>query len=181
MKKVVVSLMAICIATSANAVDLRHYVSLKASDVFAGTVDAGHDFDTKEFLGLSGAYGVKLSDFRVELEANLYSDIKLKKESAKLNEKSLFVNAYYDLITNSPFVPYAGIGLGYSRMTINVDDEHSDAALGAKIAVGTEWKVSREFSLDLSYRYNYFGGIDLDDETVRLWGHELLLGARYTF
>lgn len=181
MKKVVVSLVAICIATSADAVDLRHYVSLKASNVFSGTVDAGHDFDTKEFFGLFGAYGIKLSDFRVELEANLYSDIKLQSESAKLNEKSLFVNAYYDLLTNSPFVPYIGIGVGYSRITVDADKEHSDAALGAKIAVGTEWKVSRELSLDMSYRYNYFGGIDLDDETVRLWGHELMLGARYTF
>lgn len=182
MKKLAISLVAVCVATSAGAVDLRQYASLKVSNVFAGTVDAGHDFDTKEFFGLSAAYGVKLADFRVELEANTYSDIKLKSDIAKLDESSLFVNAYYDLQTNSPFVPYAGFGLGYSRMKLHYGYEsETAAALGAKVAVGTEWKVTREFSLDLSYRYNYFGGMDVDDETIRVWGHELMLGARYTF
>ena len=181
MKKIVISVLAICAATTANAANLRQYVALRASDVFAGTLDGGTDYHMDEFFGFAGAYGVKLADFRVELEGVYYTPGKVRNTSAKVQNTALFLNGYYDLRTNSPFTPYAGIGVGYNRMDLDAEKSYTDPALAAHVTIGAEWNVNRSISLDLAYRYNYFGENSKSHDTVRLWGHELILGARYKF
>lgn len=194
MKKILLPLVAgLAAIESAQAVDLRQYVSLKISDVLSGTFDTEYnngiqwvheDFKTKEFWGGSLAYGVKLANFRVELEANAYSNAKLKHTSGvNVQNKSLFVNGYYDIQTNSLFVPYIGMGFGYNRISVNEPgwpDEDS-ATLAIKAAFGVAWQINDIFALDMGYRYNYFGNISENDYDTDLSGHELTLGARFSF
>ena len=189
MKKILLPLVAgLCAVESAQAVDLRQYVSLKITDVVSGNLNVDYDdgvyafdkdFDTKEFFGGNLAYGVKLSDFRIELEGNMYSNIKFKKlagTNGKTN--SLFVNGYYDIQTNSLFTPYVTLGLGYSRLSFDGD---SDVSLGLKAGVGVAWEINDIFALDIGYRYNDFGTYSEDDGDASLSGHELTLGARISF
>lgn len=193
MKKILLPLIAGSVAIgSAHAVDLRQYVSLKVADVVSGNMNIDYDdgiftfnenHKAKEFFGGSLAYGVKLSDFRVELEANIYSKAKFRGMGALgVNNTSLFVNAYYDLRTNSPFVPYVGAGLGYNRINISEPGyDDTDASLGIKANIGVLWEINDMFGLDIGYRYNHFGTFSDPDVDVEISGHELALGARISF
>lgn len=190
MKKLFISTFALLMATNANAVNLRHYVALHVSDVVSGETDIEIvDIDTinrktQENFGFSAAYGFKLSDFRTEIELNLYPPAKLKHTAGlKVQNTSIFVNGFYDIRTNSPFVPYIGAGVGYNRIKLSYASESdTSATLGAKIGFGVAWEVSRMFALDMGYRYNYFGEYsDDDDNTLNMYGHELYLGGRISF
>lgn len=173
---------------TANAVDLRQYVSLKITDVISGNINVDYDdgvyafdedYKAKEFFGGSFAYGVKLSDFRVELEGNAYSRAKFKKlPDVSAKTTSLFANGYYDIQTNSLFTPYVTVGLGYSRISVDGD---SDASLGLKAGIGVAWEINDNFALDVGYRYNDFGTYSEEFVDASLSGHELSLGARVSF
>jgi opacity protein-like surface antigen len=175
-------------AVSANAVDLRQYVSFKVSDIVSGDLDIDDNVDTynlrtKEFFGASVAYGVKLADFRVELEGNKYSKADVKRwGNTWIQNTSLFVNGYYDIQTNSLFTPYLGLGLGYNRIELNHNHKSDvNASMGLKAGFGVAWEINQNFALDIGYRYNYFGTYSEDDVDASLYGSEIMLGARIQF
>ena len=190
MKKVLVSLVStVAVIGAANAVNLRQYASLKASDGIAGqfkmeeTGARSEKYDTKNFYGLSLAYGVKLYDFRAELEANWNPQIKLKSlDGVKENDMSVFVNAYYDIKTNSLFTPYIGLGVGYDIMNIKGGGIDDDAgAIGFRGMVGVEWRITNMFSLDTGYRFSYLGDHSFDGFDASAYAHEVTVGARVSF
>lgn len=176
------------VTNSASAVDLRQYVGIKFSNVLSGQIDLETDTvndncDLKEFFGGSVSYGVKLSDFRFELEGNLYSFADVKKaHDVKFQNTSIFVNTYYDFQTNSFFVPYLGLGLGFNRISADINDNSdAQATLGLKAGFGVAWAINHDFVLDIGYRYNYFGTYSEDNIDASLCGSEILLGGRVTF
>lgn len=179
MKKIIVSTLAICVATAAHAVDLRQYFGVKVSDVFGNAdVKDGGDITMREQFGLAAQYGVKLSDFRAELELAHYLKASPKGEDVDVSHTILFVNGYYDLATNSPFSPYATIGIGYNRILVDGD---SDPSLAFKLGLGASWNINTNIALDLGYRYIRFGEYNDDHVDVTFSGHELSLGARFSF
>lgn len=189
MKKIFVSAIAVVsVIGAANAASVRQYVSLKASDVVFGTanVDVAHkdkDYDTKQFFGFGLGYGVKFMDFRAEIEGFYYPNAKLKSNSdVKFDNIAVFLNGYYDLRTNSPFVPYLGLGVGYDRLNVKIDgDSDTNGTIGFRAGIGVMAEISRTFGVDIGYRYNYFGVHSFDDYDIRLGGHELFVGARVSF
>ena len=173
---------------SATAVDLRQYISFKVSDIVSGKIDIDdgvdtYDRKTKEFFGAGVAYGVKLADFRVELEGNMYSKANVKRlANTWVQNTSIFVNGYYDIQTNSFFTPYLGLGIGYNRIKLNQNHQSDvDASMGLKAGFGLAWEVNQNFTLDIGYRYNYFGTYSEDDFDASLYGSEIMLGARIQF
>ena len=180
MKKIIVSALAICVATSASAVDLRHYAGIKLGAIVSGTIDIDFfgDIDMDEQFGLAAQYGIKVSDFRAELELAHYFAAEPEYIAMDVSHTILFVNGYYDIPTNSPFSPYGTIGLGYNFISAeSALRSENDMAFAWKIGAGVAWNVQENFALDLGYRYISFG----DFEDVSFSGHELAIGARFQF
>ena len=172
------------LTTGANAVDMRQYVFLRASDVLSGTADISHvthNARLKESFGIRVGGGVKLADFRTELELGAYSAAKTKNHDIAnfdVRNTTIMANAYYDLITNSPFTPYIGIGAGYNRMHIDGD---TDATLALRAGFGVTWSIRHEIDLDVAYNYTDFGNYDQNGIDASICGHEIIFGARYSF
>ena len=74
-----------------------------------------------------------------------------------LGKLSIGVNGYYDLETSTIFVPYAGLGLGLSFVSISdkFDDDNKSTKIttvGAfKFMLGTQIRCSKQFSLLFEY------------------------------
>lgn len=174
------------VAGPANAVDLRQYASLKISDVLGARADISHidsNAGVKESFGIKAAYGVKLADFRTELELSVYEKASVKSYDADFRPMTLMANIFYEMRTNSPFSPYIGAGIGYSRISVNaggiIDD--TDATLATHGLVGVAWSINNSVALDIGYAYTSFGKYDKDSIDASFTGHELSLGMRYSF
>lgn len=205
---------AICACTEAHAVNFRQYAALKLtaplssktevkqkinmtdwSSMMQSQDDTTDDLDMETTNGLVIAYGVQLSDARVEIEYNHYfKDSTIEDTDLSIQNYALFANAYYDIKTNSPFTPYFGLGLGYNQQKVIADSESENLhSLAWKLAAGIGWKVSNMVTLDIGYRYINFGGTEYTENGIEYpieysykaefnnIAHELTLGARVSF
>lgn len=214
MKKVSLFALLGMVCVDASAVEFRQYASVKlTAPVYSKTEikqkiniadwysmmqyqeEATEKFDMETTNGLSIAYGVQLSDARIELEYNQYFDDSMVKESdVSIQNYALFANAYYDIKTNSPFTPYVGLGLGYNMQKIKTYSESEKLhALSWKLAAGVGWQVSDMITLDIGYRFVNYGSAEYTESyleypyeysytaDINNIAHELTLGARVSF
>ena len=126
-----------------------------------------------------------------------------------LNIQTLFLNAYYDFNTGTPFTPYVGAGLGVAfiqdqmRYTNNwgdlgYDNSYSDKSSSKRrtnfawnIGAGIGWEALDWLTLDLGYRFSSLGKAETG--TAFFWygeqkykvknikTHQVMLGLRLTF
>ncbi|VAV91463.1 hypothetical protein MNBD_ALPHA08-906 [hydrothermal vent metagenome] len=110
---------------------------------------------------------------------------------ADLSTYTGFVNAYWDITNYNGFTPYlgGGIGIAYNRLTsVSLPVGSSDASradLAYNLTAGISYDLTRNFKVDLAYRYVDLGfarssgatPITVDD----LSAHEIKLGVRYQF
>lgn len=185
MKKILIPTFAIIIANTAQAVDLRQYGAIKISDNVSSKVDIetiNNKRDTEGNFGLSFSYGINLSDFRTELELSLYSKNKIENFDLDIKNQSLLLNVYYDIQTNSPFIPYAGIGLGYNQTKIySLQESDDDATFAWKVAAGLAWKITENILIDAGYRFSDFGTFSQGDLKIKYYAQEIFIGARVYF
>ncbi len=113
----------------------------------------------------------------------------------KIGLDTYFVNAYYDFYNSSPFVPYAGIGLGFANisqdMTYNNAYSFSEDStkFAFNVGLGVSWLMQNGFTADMGYRYirpnetsaTFTDGANAFTSSVRPTAHELVFGIRYTF
>lgn len=152
-----------------------------SDDVWGGSVAAGLRFDAPA------------GDVRTELELNLKSNVK-KHHSGngyRIKNNSLMLNAYYDIDTNSKFVPYVGGGIGYARLKGTVDSQRgrmskSSTEFAWMLGAGVAYNLDDNVAIDLGYRYSDFGKISKEylpgrNYKAELDANEVLLGVRYSF
>lgn len=117
--------------------------------------------------------------------------------TTSVEHNSYLANVYYDFdLNNEHWVPYigAGIGLGTYKQTATVDAsgsalngaipfdqsmvvlENNERVFEWQIAVGTLYKFTENWGMDMAYRFN---SATIGGEFV--YAHELKVGARYTF
>jgi len=125
----------------------------------------------------------------------------------KLGVQSFFLNGYYDIHNSSSITPYAGLGLGFGKVSYEasyvISDEpvthQKDVPLsfsGSKtkfawnIGAGAAWQLSDLMALDLGYRYADFGKFSavensnnwrLEANNVKTSAHDVMLGLRFSF
>jgi opacity protein-like surface antigen len=131
--------------------------------------------------------------------------------SGSKSEWLFLLNGYVDLGTWSGFTPFLGAGVGTSRNTIHsfqdvctvgcaggsvaFGDTHSKWNFAWALHAGVAYKVSRNFTVELAYRYvdlgdaasgdiyNYLGGNTIYNpmEFHHLTSHDIKLGLRFNF
>lgn len=122
-------------------------------------------------------------------------------ESQKISSTAIMLNAYYDIMQYKGFTPYvmAGAGMAYNKAgdfkqgnLVTTGKEKSSAAWQA--GFGTQYKITKNISLDTGYRYVSLGkfsttkeerlaGVADIGEAVKgkLKSHEILCGVSYSF
>ena len=214
MKKISLIALLGIICFDAHAVNFRQYASLKLAAPVSSKIELKEkismidwstmmeyqenyteDFDLGTTNGLVIAYGVQLSDARIELEYNHYfNDSTIEDTDLSIKNYTLFANAYYDIKTNSPFTPYVGLGIGYNQQELSAESESETLhSLAWKVATGVGWKVNNTVTLDIGYRYINFGTTEYTETEIGYpyeysykvefnnVAHELTLGARISF
>lgn len=190
MKKVLMFPVLLLVVNSAHAVELRQYFAIKATNLLASESkvdmpDGNISVDMQEAFGIKGAFGVKLRDFRTELEAGVYTNTKSddrRFDDLKTSHAILTISEYYDVSTNSPFTPYIGVGLGYNRISVKTNSmSDNDYGFVWRIGGGLAWLIRDRISLDLAYNYVDFGKYNGREFDASLTGHEITFGTRFTF
>jgi opacity protein-like surface antigen len=218
---------ALLASTAAQSAGPRPYMSGKASYSFTegkslslgvpgSWENHGKDIDDETFgsrLALGVAIPVGGGAFRTELEWGANGKIEGKSDkadepgvgtSAKIKTDTFMLNAYYDVDTGTPFVPYIGFGLGYAKTSIKsaaygmpagyaIDGSFDDDNFAWNAGAGIGCALGGGLSLDAGYRYTDLGKTKGDlryDEAGMissvvekggLSSHEVAVGARYIF
>lgn len=195
-------------AVQAQALELQQYVSVKGNyaklDSNFTNKDPDGDgaykakTDDKTF-GASLAYGVKISDFRTELEGNWNANAEDKfvdqdgdKTKTKVTAHSLMWNTYYDIPTGLPVRPYVGAGIGVARVkaTLSWPDFNEKFSMkktkfAYQLGAGVSYDLTSNWAIDAGYRYLDYGKFTKTDEdgknTLKTKTHNVHLGVRYTF
>ncbi len=145
-------------------------------------IDNGH--------GGSLAFGVAISNARFELEYNRNLDLEENYGSTKwtLENQSLMLNMYVDIITKTSLTPYIGGGVGVSKRKLTAsaygrsEEFLNKEALAWQVGGGFAWAINDNVALDIGYRYTDYGEADGDYATdIGTTAHEVYVGARYTF
>ena len=85
-----------------------------------------------------------------------------------LTQTSLFVNLIYDILPESTFHPFVGVGVGLNQVKAKMIGQYStnpagrvdhltiegtDTVPAVQLLAGLAWELSERLSLDLTYRY----------------------------
>ncbi len=222
-KLLLVGVIGTLVSTNVKANELRQYISLKTtySDMNNKYKETFTEKDNKytykwinesdlddTVWGGSLAYGIKYGSLRGELEANLHQDLNRTYEShtidedsysakATLKNKSLMLNAYYDIETGTKFTPFIGGGVGYSRLKVEADAINYSKSFNQfawQIGAGVSYAVTDKANIDFGYRYVDYGKITLghnkikedmwfgtEKDSLDMYSNEFYLGVRYNF
>jgi len=198
-------------ASSASMADSTYigvqgmWTDLKDFDfnVAPGTVES--QFDSGAGFGIT--LGRSFDQFRGELEySSRKNDIKshslnggatLPGSKGEAKSDAFMLNGYYDIDTNSAFVPYLGAGIGMAK--VKFDDfgvaaipdvlNDSESQFAYQFMAGGEYRFADTWGLFAEYRY--FATTDVDVTTSTATGavtnsiayktNNILLGARFRF
>ena len=198
-------------ASSASMADSTYigvqgmWTDLKDFDfnVAPGTVES--QFDSGAGFGIT--LGRSFDQFRGELEySSRKNDIKshslnggatLPGSKGEAKSDAFMLNGYYDIDTNSAFVPYLGAGIGMAK--VKFDDfgvaaipdvlNDSESQFAYQFMAGGEYRFADTWGLFAEYRY--FATSDVDVTTTAATGsvsnsiayktNNVLLGARFRF
>ena len=177
------------VAFSASAADIRPYVGLKVGGAHENAeVKEARDLDgTKIFGSVAGglAFGLPQGTVRTEIEYTYRDEISGEIATgvkARFQSQSLFLNVYYDLPVNWIVKPYIDGGIGYSRVEGKIDgDKKNKDIFGWNLGLGVAYSFTKNFALDLGYRYVDLGQYKRAGAKADLYNHEFYAGLRYTF
>jgi len=207
MKKLLLATAIVTLAVSAQAVETKQYVSLKANYTSMKNDFKSEGEKTKlndKVFGGSFAYGWKLGDARTEIETNISEPGKKKiledddVIKTTVHADSIMLNGYYDIPTGIAVRPYVGAGMGLARIKNTIkwtpDPEDNDPGkfkmrknnkFVYQLSAGVSYDLTQNWALDAGYRYADFGSISKTDEDgknkLSIKTHNYYLGARYTF
>ena len=169
-------------------------------NIIGGALAAGYDFH--------GGYSYPI---RLELEVGMHDKVKYsEKPTGQTNAKigyeidvaTLFANIYFDYHNKTDLTPYIGGGLGMARLKATTklsgfspylapmlkDDGFGKSEttwnFAWNVGVGVAYTMTESISLDLGYRYADFGSMTIVkgiNDKYDITGHEVLLGARFSF
>jgi opacity protein-like surface antigen len=192
---ILVSVAAMVGATSVSAQGMYAAVNGGVNITHDGEIDSsGVDTAFETGYAISGAIGYDFGDYRLEGEisyrANDVDAIGGAPISANIATTALMANAFYDFDSGSPFVPYAGVGLGVGFSTFERSGADGDATeLAYQFILGGAYEVSDSVEVTLDWRlfsmgtpigtpkYD-FSGFDVSQA---YWNSAIMLGVRTRF
>ena len=163
------------------------------------------------------AFGYRFdNNVRTELAFNRFDDFKYTDTDTdtgnmgdhyyrqKINSTAVFANIYYDVRKFEQVIPYANIGIGYSKnkagnmnvrvvrpegtQDTNVYQGKSKSQFAWNVGAGISYEVSKKFTLDLiSYKYYNLGKFSTKQDGVgdsikdKLKIHSITAGFKINF
>jgi opacity protein-like surface antigen len=174
------------LATSKLTFDDGTSEDVKSKVGFGLGLVGGYDFGTYR---LEGEFAYRKNNNNEATDNGATTNL-----SGDYSSMALMVNGYYDFRTVSPvFVPYLGAGIGAARLTFKVPASGGDPAFDSsstvfayQLAAGVGYVVSKEFTLDLGYKYfataePEFTHPDGSKVKGEYASHNIFLGARFSF
>lgn len=150
--------------------------------------------------GVGGMFGRRWeSGIRAEFELSLrYLDGEISDAfddfEVEANAVSVMFNVLYDINLNSSLVPYLGVGVGTSKITVDLADfEDEDWAFSYQAIGGFSVPLHSSAELFVDYRYLATADLNLDqlrpvlffdgnpDKGDEYQTHNVMAGFRYTF
>ncbi|MDR2338510.1 MAG: outer membrane beta-barrel protein [Deltaproteobacteria bacterium] len=155
----------------------------------------GTTFSGKTALGISYLNNNQLIGLRTEAEIGYSSgakrdlDFGLADLKIKADATTFMVNQYVDFKTGSIVTPYVGFGIGAAVVDVKASIEDygslskSETNFAFDAGVGLGVAVTDNVTLDVGYRYNNLGSLNIDDELskAKIDSHEFLAGVRFNF
>lgn len=144
----------------------RSASGMDSSAGFAGGLAAGYDFWYQ--MGLP---------IRVEAEYVIRSNSNFEagnKSFRGVAPQTIFGNAYLDWHNDSKFTPYIGGGAGVAFVG-------PESSFAWNAGTGVAYEINDNLKATLGYRFVSFGNVEDNHCKGLMYGHEALLGLRYTF
>jgi len=189
------------------------------NDVNNRVTNVGLGFDSSSLFGIGLGYNIN-DWFRVDVTGEYRSSANFHGSQiiddggalftdeyrARKSEWLFLLNGYVDLGTWNNFTPFVGAGVGFSRNTISSFTDINTPRLGVAFAdtaskwnfawalhAGLAYKVSKNFTVELAYRYVNLGNAESGDiytylgqnnvvnpmHFEKLSSHDIKLGLRF--
>ena len=164
----------------------------KNDNVFHAGLAVGYDFSQWVNLRVEGEYM-----YHAKADANIsWVSMRGGEFEIKSNIHSLNANVYYDFRNSTPFTPYVGAGMGFSRVDtklsyprISGSDDKTEFTYN--LQAGLDFNLDDHNTIGIGYRYtslgdgkapiNMYGVLQFGDIKNKHHAHELTLSYRFTF
>ena len=176
-KKVLVCVSLVALATSAFAVDTGAYVrgDVGFANIYRKEAGVTQKYHQKPTYNLGIGY-----KFDKNFRADLNGQMTKSKEANKVHYKSRIasVRGYYDFDNSSMFTPYLTAGLGYVQNKVTLPVKTTNHHYGYIVGFGSLINVAKNVDLDLGYRHsrNVNSG-----KKVSGYVHKISAGALFSF
>ena len=145
-----------------------------------------NSLDKKELM-LGAAVGYRYDYWRTELEYVWRDKNEYKDEDFEHRFKSYsgMWNNYIDIFPYDWISPYAGVGIGFTKLKYSSKDNYEKSVLASEKKTNFTWslgagvtvKVTNRINVDAGYRYYDIGAFKNEDVTLQ----EIYGGLRYVF
>jgi outer membrane immunogenic protein len=154
----------------------------------SGDMETDSGFAFGGVLGHKWAFGLR-AEGEISFRQNDLDNINGASVNGDTSAFSVMGNAWYDIFTGTPFVPYVGGGLGLARVrldssTLDVDD--SDMVFAWQIGGGVGYEISPGVVISGDYRYFETADASLQDDVgfrfdQEYKAHSIMFGLRGHF
>jgi len=154
--------------------------------------DPTHTVSYDTGYGFNASLGYNLKPVRFELEFG-YKRADLDKIdgpilsgtfiNSDVTVMSYMLNSYFDINTETAFVPYIGAGVGVLNGEVDFNGTKiDDTVMGYQFAVGVAYNFNKNVALDVSYRYQGAASdFEQDGGGLSYVSSNIMGGLRYSF
>lgn len=155
------------------------YVSAAAGIGFPSLEWYGYDVEDALDSGLvlNGAVGYNFGSARLEAAVGYQSHDLSDFDDVNVSVLTGMANAYYDFDIDSSVRPYIMGGAGIASVDTNQDTD-SETVFAWQVGAGLGFKIARNTTLDLGYRYLKPNKIE---DSLEIESHNVMLGLRFQF
>lgn len=145
---------------------------------FIGSLAAGYDFANPMRME------IELIRQKNDLDITSYDNFYGTFNEGDLKTHSFMLNGYYDVDTGSPWKPFVGAGMGWSKLDINdpgFSTSDSDDVFTYQLIGGVAYAFNDRWSVDVQYRFMGTSEATIDGADFNYNSNDLMLGLRYSF
>ncbi len=145
---------------------------------FLGSLAAGYDFANPMRMEL------EFMRMKNDLDRLSYENVIGNFDQGDLVTKSLMVNGFYDVDTGSAWTPFAGFGLGWSKLDLDTPAfpvSDNDDVFTYQLIGGVAYAFNEQWSVDAQYRFLGTADATISGADYNLNSNNLMLGLRYSF
>lgn len=161
-----------------NMPDANGSAEITFDSGFAGSIAVGYDFANPMRME------IEFLHHKNDLEISYFDTIYDTFNDGDLKTHSFMLNGFYDFNTGSPWTPFVGAGLGWSKLVINDPGFHasdSDDVFTYQLTGGLAYAFNEKWTVDAQYRFLGTGDATIDGAEFSHNSNDLMLGLRYSF